>query len=174
MQESICNNCQFNVVFYDARDSMKRVLQVHQRWNILLLQRRHCATPRGERPDIFGAVKSRDFAALQQHASQLFSTHWKDEYAVPVVCVVVVFATHYWLSARSRRIDRMCEAAADRCNKDLDNLKDQVNTLRKKWESDMKDRETAVREVLQQNSELTKSIDQMTTALKQCAPRTFA
>lgn len=116
-------------------------------------------------------MQRRDMAAAQAalHSSGL----WHDDYALPAACVVILLVYWYWQSASRRHVFRMCDAAEHRTIDECESLRARVDSMRKKWEAEMKAKQREVREVQEANSGLARSIDQMTTALKACTPRSY-
>lgn len=112
------------------------------------------------------AVLDRDFQA----AGRVVEQSWRDEYVVPVVCLLAAIMVYYTTSISRRSAQRRCEAAEARCKEELQLLREQLTGLLDKWESELTRRESEIERIQKENMELTRSVDQMTFALKQCAP----
>jgi hypothetical protein len=93
------------------------------------------------------------------------------EYQVGAACCVFLLALWYVLSSSRRSIKRQCESTEAQTKEALEQFTTELNSLKNRWESDMNTREAQVRLLQEQNAQQTKSIDQLTAALKQCAPR---
>ena len=100
--------------------------------------------------------------------------HWRDEYNVPIICLFLFLIAYYWSTSTVRSTERLCQGMIAKTRGDVDSLHKMVKESNARWIKDVQTRETAVKVIQKQNMELTKTIDQMTTALKQCAPRNFS
>ncbi|RNF27351.1 uncharacterized protein Tco025E_00421 [Trypanosoma conorhini] len=118
--------------------------------------------------DILRAVKQRDFNAFQSHAVEIVQHTWKEEHSIPAVCLIFFLLTWYWASSSRRRIVRSCRATEARVKEEADQTLELVGTLVRKWRHDVQKADQQLQLILDKNSELTKDIDRMTAALRQC------
>ncbi|RNF04017.1 hypothetical protein TraAM80_05467 [Trypanosoma rangeli] len=118
--------------------------------------------------DILRAVRQRDFNAFQSHAVGVVQQKWKEEHNIPAACVIFFFLTWYWMSSSRRRVVRSCRATEAKVREEADQTLEVVNTLVRKWRKDVQKADQQLQLILDKNSELTKDIDRMTAALRQC------
>ncbi|PBJ76365.1 hypothetical protein TcG_04453 [Trypanosoma cruzi] len=118
--------------------------------------------------DILRAVKQRDFNAFQSHAADIVQHTWKEEHSIPAVCLLFFLITWYWASSSRRRVVRSCKATEAKVKEEADQTLTLVNTLVRKWRQDVQKADQQLQLILDKNSELTKDIDRMTAALRQC------
>nr|AGN32915.1 hypothetical protein [Trypanosoma rangeli] len=118
--------------------------------------------------DILRAVRQRDFNAFQSHAVDVVQHKWKEEHSIPAVCLIFFFLTWYWVSSSRRRVVRSCRATEAKVKEEADQTLELVNTLVRKWRKDVQKADQQLQLILDKNSELTKDIDRMTAALRQC------
>lgn len=109
----------------------------------------------------------RSLAAVAD-AAKVATAGINEEQYLAVGCAVVALVVWYWTSAATRRVRRLCDASEATVRDSLRSIEEQMVDLKKKWETDMKSREAQVRAVQQQNSDLTKHIDQLSSELKRC------
>ncbi|CUI14943.1 membrane-associated protein, putative [Bodo saltans] len=124
------------------------------------------------RPDVAAlltAVRARDLGAAQAVLGQ----HWDDQYAVYVLCVVLVLVVYYTTASSMRHTTRRCQAVEQRCREELHILRDTMRGTMERWGHEMIQRDEQMMEIQKQNMLMTRTVDQMTFALKQCAPRGF-
>eukprot|EP00760_Papus_ankaliazontas_P015329 PhM_4_TR16474/c0_g1_i1/m.11231 len=86
-------------------------------------------------------------------------------------CGVTIVIVWYYTSARRRALARQLEREALVCTEAMTALRKSLASLEEKWTKDVTSREEQVRALCDQNAEQTKAIDQLTGALKSCAPR---
>lgn len=120
------------------------------------------------------AVRERDFNAVQTHAAGIVQNKWKDEYSVPAACLFILLVTWYWMSSTVRRVRRACSAAEAKVKEEAEQTKVYVNNLVSKWEEELRMADAKLQAILVKNGDLTKDIDRMTAALKQCSIRPTA
>ncbi len=92
----------------------------------------------------------------------------KEEVSLFAICFALIVVLWYWMSSNHRRTVRLCEASQNQVSTKLKELKDDLTRLEKTWTSEMKTRENSIHEVLDQNRDLTRVIDQMTAQLRHC------
>ncbi|TPP42461.1 Adaptor complexes medium subunit family protein [Leishmania donovani] len=127
--------------------------------------------PAGE---VMDAVKKRDFNAMQTHATKLVQSQWKEEYNVPAACVVIFIVMWYWIAWTRRSIRRKCEATKASVKQQTDEMVEIVRNMTEKWKVDMSKANKQMQGIIDKNSELTRDIDRMTTALRSCSIRPTA
>ena len=125
------------------------------------------------RDQFLAAVKGRNFGAAQIHAVSYVQSQWKEEYLLPLACLLVLAIVRYWLASGQRKIQRICDAAEAKAKEDSEALREQVRSLSSRWQRDSRSRENQVQTVFDKNSEMTRTIDELAAALKSCAPRAF-
>ncbi len=128
----------------------------------------------GPGQQFLAAVKERNFSAAQGHARSLVSSQWKDEYLLPVACVLIVFIVRYWLSSGMRKVQRVCDAAEAKAKEESAALRESVRDMTTRWQRGIKSREQSIQSIFDKNSEMTRTIDGLAAALKSCAPRAFS
>ncbi|CAJ1033378.1 hypothetical protein Q4I30_006470 [Leishmania utingensis] len=124
--------------------------------------------------EVLDAVKKRDFSAVQTHATKLVQSQWREEYNVPAACVVVFFVMWYWIAWTRRSIRRKCEATEACVRQQTDEMVEIVRNMTEKWKYDMAKANRQMQGIIDKNSELTRDIDRMTTALRSCSIRPTA
>ncbi|KEG14041.1 hypothetical protein DQ04_00661190 [Trypanosoma grayi] len=118
--------------------------------------------------DILRAVKQRDFNAFQSHAVGIVHHKWKEEHNIPAVCLLILLVTWYSVSSARRRVVRSCKATEAKVKEEAEQTVELVGTLVRKWRQDIQRADQHLQLILDKNSELTKDIDRMTAALRQC------
>ncbi|EPY22218.1 hypothetical protein STCU_08292 [Strigomonas culicis] len=121
--------------------------------------------------DLLRAVKSGDFGKVQSHATELVQNKWRDEYSVPTACVVIFLVFWYWWAWTRRSIRRKCDAMRATIQEEADQTVERVGNLVKEWKKNMSKANEQMKKIIDKNSELTKDIDRMTTALRSCSIR---
>lgn len=124
--------------------------------------------------EVFDAVKKRDFNTVQTHASRLVQSQWKEAYNVPAACIVIFAVMWYWISWSRRSIRRKCETMKASTKQQTEEMVDIVRTMTEKWKTDMAKANQQMQGIIDKNSELTRDIDRMTTALRSCSIRPTA
>ncbi|KAG5471527.1 hypothetical protein LSCM1_01621 [Leishmania martiniquensis] len=124
--------------------------------------------------EVMDAVKKRDFNAVQTHATRLVQSQWREEFNVPAACVVVFVVMWYWIAWTRRSIRRKCEAAKASVKQQTDEMVEMVRSMTEKWKGDMVKANRQMQGIIDKNSELTRDIDRMTTALRSCSIRPTA
>jgi hypothetical protein len=130
------------------------------------------SSPPPSRPDVAAlltAVRARDLGAAQAVLGQ----HWHDQYALYVLCVVLVLVVYYTTASSMRHTTRRCQAVEQRCREELNILRDTMRSTMERWGREMVQRDEQMMDIQKQNMSMTRTVDQMTFALKQCAPRGF-
>ncbi|GET91310.1 hypothetical protein, conserved [Leishmania tarentolae] len=133
-----------------------------------------CATSdayRSHAGEVMDAVKKRDFNAMQTHATKLVQSQWKEEYNVPAACVFIFIVMWYWIAWTRRSIRRKCEATKACVKQQTDEMVAIVRSMTEKWKADMAKANKQMQGIIDKNSELTRDIDRMTTALRSCSIR---
>jgi hypothetical protein len=121
--------------------------------------------------EVIDAVKKRDFNAVQTHASRLVQSQWKEVYNVPAACIVVFVVMWYWIAWSRRSIRRKCEALKASTKQQTEEMVEVVRGMTEKWKTDMAKANQQMQGIIDKNSELTRDIDRMTTALRSCSIR---
>lgn len=121
--------------------------------------------------EVLDAVKKGDFNRMQSHATQLVQSRWKDEYSVPAACAVIFLVMWYWVAWTRRSIRRRCAAVEASVQQKSEEMVESVRSMTQKWSSDMTKANAQMQGIIDKNSELTKDIDRMTTALRSCSIR---
>ena len=93
----------------------------------------------------------------------------KEETYLPLICLIFMGILWYWMSSSHRRVARMCESSRALSLAKLKEVKDDLARLEKTWKDSLKSREEQIRQVQEQNSDLTRVIDQMTSELRRCS-----
>ncbi|KAG5471859.1 hypothetical protein LSCM4_03419 [Leishmania orientalis] len=124
--------------------------------------------------EVMDAVKKRDFNAVQTHATKLVQSQWREEFNVPAACVVIFVVMWYWIAWTRRSIRRKCEAAKASVKQQTDEMVEIVRSMTEKWKCDMAKANRQMQGIIDKNSELTRDIDRMTTALRSCSIRPTA
>lgn len=106
-----------------------------------------------------------------QAAQDVLAQHWRDQYALYVLCAVLVMVVYYTSSSSMRHTQRRCEAAEHHCREELDVLRETMRGMLERWEREMIQRDDQMIVIQKQNMDMTRSVDQMTYALKKCTPR---
>lgn len=115
------------------------------------------------------AVRARNLHAAQAVLGQ----HWQDQYAVYVLCVLLVLVVYYTTASSMRHTTRRCQAVEHRCREELNILRETMRGTMERWGREMIQRDEQMMDIQRQNMTMTRTVDQMTFALKQCAPRGF-
>lgn len=121
--------------------------------------------------EVLDAVKKRDFNAVQTHASKLVQSQWKEAYNVPAACIVIFVVMWYWIAWSRRSIRRKCEAMTASTKQQTEEMVDIVRGMTEKWKTDMAKANQQMQGIIDKNSELTRDIDRLTTALRSCSIR---
>lgn len=124
--------------------------------------------------EVMDAVKKRDFNAMHTHATKLVQSQWREEYNVPAACVVIFIVMWYWIAWTRRSIRRKCEATKASVKQQTDEMVEIVRSMTEKWKADMAKANKQMQGIIDKNSELTRDIDRMTTALRSCSIRPTA
>ncbi|KPA74573.1 putative mitochondrial hypothetical protein [Leptomonas pyrrhocoris] len=124
--------------------------------------------------EVLDAVKKRDFNAVQTHASKLVQSQWRESYNVPAACIIIYIVMWYWIAWRRRSIRRKCEAIMASTKQQTEEMVDIVRNMTEKWKCDMAKANQLMQGIIDKNSELTRDIDRMTTALRSCSIRPTA
>lgn len=124
--------------------------------------------------EVLDAVKKRDFNTVQTHASKLVQSQWKEAYNVPAACIVIFVVMWYWIAWSRRSIRRKCEAMVASTKQQTEEMVDVVRNMTEKWKTDMAKANQQMQGIIDKNSELTRDIDRMTTALRSCSIRPTA
>jgi TolA-binding protein len=112
---------------------------------------------------------SRTFRKKLHQVTPAVAEAVKFEYAmVTSICLLVTIIVTYWIDSNHRRVVRLNEAALASAQEQLKELKGEITRLDEVWTSQMTGREEQIRQVQEQNSELTRLIDQLTSQLRQC------
>jgi hypothetical protein len=119
---------------------------------------------------LLSAVRDRNLHVAQSVLAQ----HWRDQYAVYVLCSVLAMVVYYTTTSSMRHTQRRCEAATHRCQEELDILRDSMRSTMERWGREMIQRDEQMVDIQRQNMTMTRSVDQMAFALKQCAPWGFS
>ncbi|KAH8617699.1 hypothetical protein ERJ75_000351300 [Trypanosoma vivax] len=120
--------------------------------------------------EIIEAVRRRDFSAVQSHAVGFAHNKWKEEHNIPAACLGFTLLTWLFVSSGRRRIKRACLVTEAKVAEEAEQTLDLVNTLVRNWRHEVQRAEQQLQLILDKNSELTKDIDRMTAALRQCYP----
>ncbi|KAH9600977.1 hypothetical protein LSM04_004831 [Trypanosoma melophagium] len=118
--------------------------------------------------DILRAVKQRDFNAIQTHAAEIVHHKWKEEHSIPALCLLFFLLTWYSVSSARRRAVRSCKATEAKVKEEAEQTLELVGRLVGKWREDVQRADQQLQLILDKNGELTKDIDRMTAALRQC------
>lgn len=121
--------------------------------------------------EVMSAVKKGDFNAMQSHATRLVQSQWREAYNVPAACVVIFVVMWYWIAWTRRSIRRKCEAMKAAVKQQTEEMVDIVRGMTEKWKGDMAKANKQMQGIIDKNSELTRDIDRMTTALRSCSIR---
>ncbi|ORC84468.1 uncharacterized protein TM35_000441240 [Trypanosoma theileri] len=118
--------------------------------------------------DILRAMKQRDFNAIQTHAAEIVHHKWKEEHSIPALCLLFFLLTWYSVSSARRRVVRSCKATEAKIKEEAEQTLELVGRLVGKWREDVQRADQQLQLILDKNGELTKDIDRMTAALRQC------
>lgn len=121
--------------------------------------------------EVIDAVKKRDFTAVQSHATRLVQHQWRESYNVPAACIVVFAVVWYWIAWSRRSIRRKCEALKASTKMQTEEMVEVVRNMTEKWKGDMAKANQQMQGIIDKNSELTRDIDRLTTALRSCSIR---
>ncbi|CAD2213476.1 hypothetical protein ADEAN_000091700 [Angomonas deanei] len=121
--------------------------------------------------EVLNAVKKGDFNMVQTHATKLVQQQWKEEYTLPAAFVLLFLFCWYWWAWSRRSIRRKCETIRASVQDEADQTVDQIRGLTEKWKKDITKADDQMKVIIDKNSELTKDIDRMTTALRSCSIR---
>ncbi|CCW65729.1 unnamed protein product [Phytomonas sp. EM1] len=121
--------------------------------------------------DVLRAVKGGDFAKMQLQATKLVQESWNDKYSVSLACIIVLATMWYWIAWTRRSIRRKCAAIEAAVQQDSETTLELVRNLTTKWERDLKRTNERMEDIIDKNSDLTETIDHMTTALRSCISR---
>ncbi|KAG5497745.1 hypothetical protein JKF63_04012 [Porcisia hertigi] len=124
--------------------------------------------------EVLDAMKKRDFNAVQTHATKLVQSRWREEYNVPAACVVIFAVMWYWIAWTRRSVRRKCEAIKASTKQQTEEMVKIVRDMTERWKSDMAKANKQMQGIIDKNSELTRDIDRMTTALRSCSIRPTA
>ncbi|KPI82710.1 hypothetical protein ABL78_8279 [Leptomonas seymouri] len=124
--------------------------------------------------EVLDAVKNRDFNTVQVHASRLVQSRWREAYNVPAACIIIYIVVWYWIAWSRRSIRRKCEAVQASVKQQTEEMVDIVRGMTEKWKADMAKANRQMQGIIDKNSELTRDIDRMTTALRSCSIRPTA
>lgn len=130
-----------------------------------------CMSPADHATEILSAIRSRNFAEVQGKTQKLVASHWHDDYAIPLACLLCFIVTWYWQASSYRQIARNVQKVEANAIAETKALEEKVTEMRARIAKNLVNRTASLSEIQKQNSELTRVIDQMTTALKQCPPR---
>ncbi|KAK7197567.1 hypothetical protein NESM_000706900 [Novymonas esmeraldas] len=121
--------------------------------------------------EVMDAVKKRDFNAVQSHATRLVQSRWREEYNVPAACIIVFTVMWYWIAWTRRSVRRRCEATKASVHQQTEEMVEVVRSMTERWRGDMAKANTQMQGIIDKNSELTRDIDRLTTALRSCSIR---
>lgn len=130
-----------------------------------------CGDYRFPTTEVIDAVKKRDFNAVQTHATRLVQRQWKESYNVPAACIVVFVVVWYWIAWSRRSIRRKCEALKASTRQQTEEMVEVVRSMTEKWKGEMAKANQQMQGIIDKNSELTRDIDRLTTALRSCSVR---
>ena len=112
------------------------------------------------------SVRERNLQAAQEQAASLLHDHWRDEFVVPLICTAVLIVGYYHAESNRRQVERRCDAAEKKAQEDLTALRNDVQNLVQRWESDSAQRGRHITDYYRQNRGLTALIDQFTAQLR--------
>lgn len=109
------------------------------------------------------AMRDREFAShLIQHRL------WKEEYAIYLLCMVCFCLVYYSTTSSIRHTRRRCELLEQRTKEEMELLRTTLKSTLDRWEKDLLSRDEKIHAVHARNCELTKMVENMTTAIKTC------
>lgn len=121
--------------------------------------------------DVLQAVRSGDINRIQDTATKLVRSQWREEYTLPVACAVVFVILWYWVAWTRRSVRRKCAAAEAAVRQEAKETVELIRGLTQKWSRDLAKSDEQMKAIIEKNSTLTADIDRMTTALRSCSIR---